>query len=143
MFSVSPTLEIAWIPRRPRNAVQLELRGWQFLPLRREWDAGERDQLGTATGLNAISSDYVEQVVGRVHAGVRQMPGSHSRRSHEWCSLDDVSSVEGREPVTTIARPSRPVSMFERSACPRRLSKFFAGKHQFFNSKPAHQSDVI
>jgi hypothetical protein len=60
MFAVSPTLDLAWIPRRPRRAAQLELAGWRFLPLTRELDAADKDLLGAATGLSAISPGYAE-----------------------------------------------------------------------------------
>lgn len=60
MFSLSPTLDIGRIPRRPHNASQLELEGWRFLPLRREWDPAEKDDLLAATGLGTISNSHVK-----------------------------------------------------------------------------------
>lgn len=65
MFSLSPTLDIGWVPRRPRNASRLELEGWRFLPLSREWDAVEKEELLAATGLCAFSPSYGEYMPHR------------------------------------------------------------------------------
>lgn len=62
MFALSPALDISWVPRRPRNASQLEVEGWRFLTLRRDWDAAEKEDLLAATGLSAISCSYAEHL---------------------------------------------------------------------------------
>jgi len=61
VFAISPVVEVAWIARRPRRAGQLELEGWRFLPLRRRWDAVDRQLLSMATGLSAYSETVGEE----------------------------------------------------------------------------------